>query len=281
MPYVIALPRRGFGQVTGAQQTASRVGQVGSLATPAVTGTLSATSTAAGATILGLAPAVAIPLIGAALAGVTFAVTKLIANSGCGPTCIKSSDYANQAGDLMTKNMNAYLALPAPRARTAQAVALQNFDSLWAQLVNLCTNDPELANTTAGRNCVADRQEGACKWRAAAGGWNQNSNGTWGYKPWGPAGSGGDCWNYFVGLRDPIANDPQVVDDSQTPAGAAAGSGAGAPATVGGAPGSAGSAVASVAALASTLPAWVWLLGGVGVYWLFFSGSGRGSHGRR
>ena len=212
--YVGTIPRRrGLGQATGAQQTAATAGQIGSLATTGTTATLAATATGTGATILGLAPAVAIPIIGAALAGITFAVTKLIANSGCGPSCIRSTAYANQAADLMNKNLAAYLALPAPRAQTAQAAALQNFDALWAQLVNLCQNDPELAGTTAGRNCIADRQQGACKWRASPGGWQQNSNGTWTYKGWGPAGSGSDCWNWFIGLRDPIAQDPAVGPD--------------------------------------------------------------------
>ena len=222
--------RRGLGQVTGAQHTASTVGTVGSIATPvaapAIGGALATTSAAGAPLILGMTPALAIPVIGAALAGITILATKLIANSGCGPTCIRSSDYANQAGDLMAKNLNAYLALPAPRAKTAQTVALQTFDGLWSQLVNLCTNDPELRGTTAGRNCIADRQAGACHWRASAGGWVQGAGGAWSFKGWGAAGSGTDCWNWFIGMRDPIANDPQVVDDSQS---AAAGAAAGAP----------------------------------------------------
>ena len=158
---------------------------------------------------LGILPVVPIVI------GVSALVSKLIANSGCGPTCIRSSEFANQAGDLMGQNMNAYVALPAPRPKSTQIVALQNFDSLWAQLVNLCTNDPTLMGTTAGRNCIQDRQAGACKWRAAPGGWVQSAGGGWTYKPWGPAGSGSGCWNYFVGMRDPIANDPAVFDDTQ------------------------------------------------------------------
>ena len=216
--------RRGLGQVTGAQRTAGVVGEVGAIGTPvattAIAGSLATPAAAARgtATILGLSATVAVPLIGAALAGITLAVTKLIANSGCGPTCIRSSDFANQAGDAMAKNLNAYLALPAPRSQTAQRVALANFDSLWGQLVNLCTNDPELRGTTAGRNCIADRQAGACKWKASPGGWTRDASGAWSYKGWGPAGSGSDCWNWFIGMRDPIQNDPAVAPDSQAAA---------------------------------------------------------------
>ena len=221
MAYVLATARRprGLGQTTGAQQTAGTVGTVGAISTPVaapvIGGALATTSATGATTILGLSASVAIPVIGAALAGLTFAVTKLIANSGCGPTCIAATEFANKAGDLMSQNLNAYLALPAPRAKTAQTVALANFDSLWSQLVNLCTNDPSVRGTTAGRNCIADRQAGACKWKASPGGWVQQANGTWTYKGWGPAGSGTDCWNWFIGLRDPIAQDPAVFDDTE------------------------------------------------------------------
>ena len=210
--------RRGLGQVTGAQRVAGTVGEVASIGTPVVTGAVA--SAAGGATILGMSATLAVPIIGAALAGVTFAVTKLIANSGCGPTCIQAAEYANKAGDLMAQNLNAYLALAAPRPRTAQTAALANFDSLWGQLVNLCS-DPKLGN--AGQRCITDRQAGACKWRAAPGGWSQGPDGKWTYKGWGAAGSGGDCWNWFIGFRDPIANDPTVVDDSAAAPAAGAG----------------------------------------------------------
>ena len=41
---------------------------------------------------------------------------------------------------------------------------------------------------TAGQACVGDRQQGACHYQ-----------------------SNGACWNWFVGYRDPIANDPHVA----------------------------------------------------------------------
>ena len=36
--------------------------------------------------------------------------------------------------------------------------------------------------------CIADRQRGGCHYQ-----------------------SNGQCWNWFIGYRDPIANDPQVA----------------------------------------------------------------------
>ena len=192
-----------------------RMGGLGAAA-GAQTGVAIGATGAEAALPLFLAPNL-VPIVGAAIAGIAILASRLIANSGCGQTCIQSSEYANQAGDLMAKNLNAYLALAAPRPKSVQMAALQTFDALWAQLVNLCTNDPLLANTTAGRNCIADRQAGACKWRASPGGWVQSTSGGWTYKGGGPAGSGTNCWNYFIGFRDPIANDPSVVDDTQPP----------------------------------------------------------------
>ena len=88
----------------------------------------------------------------------------------------------------MQQNLDAYRAIPVPRPKSAQQLALQNFDTIWAQLVKMC-GDPQWGD--AGKRCISDRQQGACKWQ---------NNGT--------------CWNWFVGYRDPIANDTDVVDDS-------------------------------------------------------------------
>jgi hypothetical protein len=129
-----------------------------------------------------MTPALAVPIIGAALAGITFAAMKLIQNSGCGPTCVQATQYADQSAALMQQNRDAYLALPAPRPKTAQLQALTNFDALWAQLVKLCS-DPALGN--AGKRCISERQPGG-------------------------------IYDDAKFNRDPIANDPNVYDDSQT-----------------------------------------------------------------
>jgi hypothetical protein len=198
--------KRGFGD---AQSIASGfqfgAGIAAPVAAPVIGTALSTTgSLAAGATILGMAPALAVPLIGAALVGVTFAITKLIQNSGCGPTCVITSQWANQAEPLLRQNLNAYFALPKPRSRTAQQAALVNFDAVWNQLVQYCSQ----ANVgNAGKRCISDRQAGACTWKQAADyGADIQAAGE-------PAM--GQCWNWFSGYRDPIANDPNVVPDAQ------------------------------------------------------------------
>ena len=125
-----------------------------------------------------------IPVAGpfVALAG---AVTDLLASvgvgKGCGQTCITASNYANQAETLLKQNLSAYMALPSPRPQSAQQAAMNNFQQIWNGLVTACAGVPG----TAGQNCVADRQQGACKWKD----------------------SSGNCWNWFIGYRDPIAND--------------------------------------------------------------------------
>jgi hypothetical protein len=143
---------------------------------------------------------VAVPVIGAAIAGIALAATYLIKNSGCGVTCVETSSWANQAADLLGKNIAAYFALPVPRSQSSQAAALQTFDQIWAALVAQCS---QAGTGTAGQACISDRQAGACKWKQTAAA----------VPPWGTPAAG-ECWNWFNGYRDPIANDPNVADDA-------------------------------------------------------------------
>lgn len=177
-----------------------------SIGTPVVTGVLasSAASSAAAAgttaEILGMQASVAIPIIGAAIAGVSILAQYLIRNSGCGPTCVQTSSWANQAAQLLDQNIHAYFA-SSPRTKSQQAAALETFDNIWSQLQKLCSQ-PSVGN--AGVRCISDRQSGACTWKQTA-----DKVPSWGT----PAA--GECWNWFSGYRDPIANDPDVVSDSQ------------------------------------------------------------------
>lgn len=184
----------------GLGDAASNVQLGSSLASPvgaAVGGTALATST-------GIAASLAVPIVGAALAGITIAAIKLIQNSGCGPTCIQASDYANQAEPLLRQNLNAYFALPKPRGQSAQQTALQNFDAIWAQAVKLW-QEPALGN--AGKRAISDRQSGACTWKQTANyGVDISAAGEPGI---------GECWNWFSGYRNPIQNDPNVTSDAQ------------------------------------------------------------------
>lgn len=188
--------RTGYRWHPGLGDAAATVQTVSAIGTPILTGALasSAAATAAAtgvpAVILGMAPALAVPVIGAAIVGVTIAIVVLLrAAQGCGQTCIVTSQWANEAEDLLKKNLAGYLALPTPRPRSAQNTALSNFNVVWARLQQMCG---EPATGDAGRRCIADRQQGACKWQD----------------------SSGQCWNWFAGYHDPIASDLNVADDS-------------------------------------------------------------------
>jgi hypothetical protein len=128
----------------------------------------------------------------------TLLVQYLVANSGCGQTCIETSEWANQAAAALQQVMDGYFALPAPRTKTQQALALANFDTIWSQLQAACGQS---GTGNAGVRCISDRQRGACTWR---------QNKTPGY-PNEPAI--GECWNWFNGYRDVIAKDSPVVAD--------------------------------------------------------------------
>lgn len=178
-------------------QIVQTVGSIASTGTIAVLGATSAASIAAGGSglILGMAPALAMPIIGAAIMAATLGI-ELILNSGCGQTCIISSNWANQAETLLTQNARAYFALPAPRSAEQKAQALANFDNVWNYLSQQCSN-PQLGN--AGVRCIQDRMTGACTWKQT-------------HAPEFPGEPDvGQCWNWFSGYRDPIANDPAVV----------------------------------------------------------------------
>jgi hypothetical protein len=169
--------------------------QAGSVAAPAVA---AATGTTV-AGILGVSTAVAIPIIGAAIVGVTILIASLIKNSGCGQTCIETSSWANQAEPLLRQNIATYFGVAAPRTQSQQNAALANFDAIWARLAQLC-GDSSTGN--AGKRCISDRQSGGCTWKATAD------------SPWPGGPPAGSCWNWFNAYRDPIANDPNVVADS-------------------------------------------------------------------
>lgn len=186
--------RRGLGD----QQAVITGVSIGtSIGTPLLTGVLAANAastaaaTGSAATILGMAPALAVPVIGAALVGVSILVTALIKNSGCGITCVETSQWANQAEPLLKQNLAAYLALPTPRTQSQQNTALSNYEVITAQLRQLCSQ-PGTGN--AGVRCISERLDPtACKWKDA----------------------NGKCFNWVSGYRDPIANDPNVVPDEQ------------------------------------------------------------------
>jgi hypothetical protein len=157
------------------------------------------------AAIGGLLAASAVPIIGAAIAAATLIITQIIKNSGCGQTCIETSQWANQAEKALEQNIAAYFS-NSPRYVSQQTLALANFGAVWAQLQATC-GQPGTGN--AGVRCISDRQSGACTWK-------QSSTSTLLGYPGEP--QPGECWNWFSGYRDPIANDPDVQPDSASSA---------------------------------------------------------------
>lgn len=185
---------RGLGQ---SESTMTEAEQVGGAISSATIGTLVATSAIAGP--VGLA-------IGAGIALVTTLINALGIGQGCGKTCIETSQWANQAEPLLLQNIQAYFAQPAPRSQSSQAAAIANFMTVWNNLTQLCTQ-PNLG--TAGQDCISDRQAGACKWNQTA------TSPLLAFTQYGEPGPGA-CWNWWSGYHDPIANDPDVVEDSSS-----------------------------------------------------------------
>lgn len=149
----------------------------------------------------GIIAGAAVPFIGPAIAAVTLAIEAIL-NSGCGQTCVVTSQWANQAEALLVQNIQQYFAQPAPRAQSLQTLALQNFDKIWSTLVQQCS---QAGTGAAGQRCISDRQAGACTWKQTT---------TSPLLAYAGEPQPGDCWNWFSGYRDPIADDPNVVPDS-------------------------------------------------------------------
>jgi hypothetical protein len=96
---------------------------------------------------------------------------------------VASTQVVNEAEPYLQQNLAAYLA--SSRTTSEQQQALQNFYTIWNQVVARCNE----VGGSAGERCIEDRQEG--------------SN-----PPW-----GGENW--FERYLDPIRQDPNVVPDAQ------------------------------------------------------------------
>jgi hypothetical protein len=124
---------------------------------------------------------------------------------GCGQSCIQATEAANQAEPLLQQNLQNYVNAPI-RYKSLQTNALANFNVIFQNLITAC----QRIGGGGGTNCVKDRIEFACKWKASP--WSWSSDGKI-FTPAGPAGSGGQCWNWVYGYSDPISHDPGVVPD--------------------------------------------------------------------
>lgn len=197
----VPLGLRGLGDAASQQQTAT-IESIGASAASTTTALLVSMGTIAGP--------VGIAISGIIAAGM--AIASLF--KGCGQTCVEATQIANQAGTIISQAFNAYMASPIHYV-SMQSAFLQLFDSTMAAMDQACS-DPSLGS--AGQNCISDRQRGSCKWKVNTFGWQQSGTG-WIYVPAGAAGSGNTCWDPYVGIRDPVAQDPTVVPDP-TPASA-------------------------------------------------------------
>ena len=119
---------------------------------------------------------------------------------------IQASNDANEIEPILQQNLANWLSLsPSQKTESVQAAALQVFDAGWAQYESAV--QPDLAKAP---DSISDRAEGSCAYHTAqCAGWT--TGGT--YVPNGPNQSTGCCWNWFVGYRDPIADDPNVTAD--------------------------------------------------------------------
>jgi hypothetical protein len=197
--------RRGVGSIVWGTRTG--MGQTTSGDISQAAGDAATTVGATGSLLVAAGVLQAVPVAGQ-IAGAALAITAVIASmfKGCGSTCTLSSDEANNIGNQMATNLAQYLAAPVSAA--TQTEALANFDQLWAALVNYCG---QASLGSAGKNCISERQNGACAYQTSPGGWQQSSTGVWTFQYPGANHSGTTCWNYFVGMRDPIANDPRIA----------------------------------------------------------------------
>ena len=198
-PALRPAPPRRRNRGLGTQQSAGTAVAIGS--SVAATGVALAPIGGASSVLAGIVGAAAVPFIGPALAAATLIVSALVKNSGCGQTCIETSQWANQAAAALNQNALAYFAQPTPRSQSSQTLALANYDNIWNQLVTMCSQ-PSTGN--AGKACISDRQAGACKWKVTT------------PSPWPGALPAGACYNWPGDLRDPIANDPDVAPDASS-----------------------------------------------------------------
>ncbi len=195
---LVPIGLRGLGSAQSAQTKAT-------IESIAATG-----ASSAAATLAYLYPATFGGPVGIAIAGI-IAIGVVVAQmfKGCGQTCVQASNIADQVGAQLVQMFNTYMSSPV-HYQSMQTAYLQQWDAFWQALTQACS-DPNLQD--AGKRCISDRQQGACHYHTSPGGWQKDSSGKWIYVAPGQDGSGNTCWNWFVGTRDPVANDPTIIPD--------------------------------------------------------------------
>ena len=138
-------------------------------------GTSAAATGTAGATFLGMAPSLAVPVIGAVVVGVVIALTLLFNRKGPKQK-VATTKIVNDVEPLLQENLKGYM--EGPRNTISQAQAIENYKAGWQYVVDNC-DVPVMGNP--GKLCVSDRSPG----------------GRWPWK------------EYYL---DPIVNDPHVKE---------------------------------------------------------------------
>lgn len=193
----------GFGDVSAAQTAGAGQGAASGALQILGSKTVGGKIAGGGTMIMSAAPfagvAAPVVLIVGAVVTVAGKIIEFVGwGDGCGENCILTTKWANEAEGLLRQNIDAYFSSPVRNESTRQA-ALGGFDAIWAQLAKAC-GQSSLGG--AGIRCTGDRERGACKWKQT------------GESPWPGGPVKGECWNWFLAYRDPIANDVDVVPDS-------------------------------------------------------------------
>ncbi len=123
------------------------------------------------------------PLVGAGVMAATAAITAIFKRKGPQQK-IAATTIVNDVAPELEANLNAYFA--GPRTRASQAAALEYFDEMWRWMTSSqALGNPELGDP--GKRAIRERQRGG-------------------------------KYDMFRDLRDPIANDPEVRENSLFPA---------------------------------------------------------------
>jgi hypothetical protein len=130
---------------------------------------------------------VAIPVIGAAVVGVTIAIALIMARKGPKQKTATTT-IVNDIEPQLEANVQGYI--NGPRTPESQMQALENFKAGWQAVLDNC-GDPSMGRP--GQNCIAERQEGARPQ------WDACKN------------APGGCPNWFELYRDPILATPPLT----------------------------------------------------------------------
>jgi hypothetical protein len=132
------------------------------------------------ATAIGIAAHASwVPVVGIGVAAVTLALGLIFSRKGPAQK-VAATKIVDQIEPQLKANVEAYMS--GPRTRSSQAQALSNYDAAWQYVISPdALGNPELGNP--GKVGIADRDRGG-------------------------------KWDWFAYYRDPIANDPNVRDDT-------------------------------------------------------------------